>query len=139
MFVVMVFSRFLFGSFLALLGGMVLYMVMMAALLSFYPLGPNLAQVSTIVGGGFGAGIGAFCGWLTIGEGKRNLVILVLALVGGFVGGQLGLLRGVDVEHMPGMPGSPQFASLIWGTVIGANVVPLCHFIFRRLRGERLV
>jgi len=139
LFAAMVTGRFFLGGLFAALGGVSLYIMTEAVLLSFYTPSQSIIMVSTIVGGGVGAGIGGFLGWFSHGDGKRNFVVLGLALAGGFGGGQLGLLRGEYAEHVMGMPGVPELGNLVYGTVIGANLLPLFYFVLRRLRGERLV
>lgn len=127
------------GVFFAFMAGMTLHVMAQIILLSFLAPGPNIVLVSSIVGGGIGGSVAGFFAWYSPeAERKENLQVLGLALTGGIAGALLGLLRGVHTERSPlALVGIPELASLIYGTVIGVNLVPLCYFIFRRLRGER--
>lgn len=133
-------ARFLLGVFLAFLGGMALHVLAMIVLLSFYPPSPGVVMASSIIGGGIGGSLVGFLAWYTPGGmRKQNVIVLVLALVGGVAGALLGLLQGVGEQNVGGMPGIPELASLLYGTVIGVNLLPLAYFLFRRWRGERFL
>jgi hypothetical protein len=122
------------------MAAMMSHVMAMIILLSFFEVSSTIVLVSSVVGGGIGGSIGGFFAWFSpSNERKENLQILALAFVGGMGGALLGLLRGINVDRDPlALVGIPELANLVAGTMIGVNLVLLCYFIFRTLRGEKL-
>jgi len=121
------------------MAAMMSHVMAMIILLSFFDASPNIVLVSSVVGGGTGGSIGGFFAWFSPNnERKENLQILALALVGGIGGALLGLLRGINIDRNSlALIGIPELAGLVYGTMIGVNLVLLCYFIFKTLRGEK--
>ena len=132
-------ARLFLGLFLAFMAAMMSHVMAMIILLSFFEASPNIVLVSSVVGGGIGGSIGGFFAWFSPGnERKDNLQILALAFVGGIGGALLGLLRGINIDRNPlALVGIPELANLVYGTAAGVNLVLLCYFIFKALRGEK--
>ena len=133
-------ARLFLGAFLAFMAAMMSHVMAMIILLSFFEASSTIVLVSSVVGGGTGGSIGGFFAWFSpSNERKENIKILALAFVGGIGGALLGLLRGINIDRNPlALVGIPELANLVAGTMIGVNVVLLCYFIFKVLRGEKL-
>ena len=132
-------ARLFLGAFLAFMAAMMSHVMAMIILLSFFDASPNIVLVSSVVGGGIGGSVGGFFAWFSpSNERKENLQILAVAFVGGIGGALLGLIRGINTDRDPlALVGIPELAGLVWGTAIGVNLVLLCYFIFKTLRGEK--
>ena len=111
-------------------------------MLSFGVPGPSVVLTSALISTGVGGGVGGFLGWMTLGgEWRGNLLTFGLVLTGAFagtaIGLQIGYIEEASYERALAITGIPQLAGIIDGAVIGANLPPLLHMLYRRLRGER--
>lgn len=142
-FVVTVIARFLLGLFLASILGGAIYLAGAVITLSFGVPGSSVVLASGLISAAFGGSVGGFLGWMSLDGGwKENLVTFGLVLAGAFAGAAVGLQFGyieeASYERVFAMTGIPQLAGIIYGAIIGANLPPLLHMLYRRLRGERL-
>jgi len=135
-------ARLLLGFFLAGVFGGAIYLLGTVIMLSFGVPGPSVVLTSALISTGVGGGVGGFLSWMTLGgEWRGNLLTFGLVLAGAFAGAAIGLQIGymeeASYERALAITGIPQLSGIITGAVIGANVPPLLHMLYRRLRGNR--
>lgn len=93
---------------------------------SFFLVTPLFSEVMNICSIGIAAGIGASSGSWMLELSKTQLTTrIVLGVLAGLLGAWLGLQYGKGTYIMIGMPGIPDLRGLVWGALIGANVIPI--------------
>lgn len=130
------------GMFLAAMVGGLVYLVGILIMLSFGVVPSRIVLVVVFILMGVGGGLGGFLGWMSLdGEWRENLLTFGLALAGAFVGAAVGLQLGhkvqMSVKAALSITGIWELAGIIEGAVVGANVLPLLHLLYRRFRHSR--
>jgi hypothetical protein len=119
-FVLVFIARLTLGIFLSVILGAVCYFTAIGIAHPVSLPTPGVVQLVGVLSIGVGAGSGAFLGWLQFDLPRRILLALVslsiaAALLGGFLGLQVGREIRVDVL------GIPELRGIFLGAVLGGN------------------
>ena len=118
---------------------MVLHVIASMTVLSFFEPSSATVLVASIIGGGIGGSIGGGLAWFTpYDEFKSNLMFFALAAAGGIVGAVLGVVRARSTVYFAGPLGIPELANLLYGAMIGANLVPMCYWIYKQVKSGHI-
>jgi hypothetical protein len=129
----------LLGLFAAGVLGLLLYIVMLPIVQSFWSVADiNFALVSVLTIG-FGATAGSFLGWLNRDLGRSTLlIILFLTLAVTLLAAWAGLHNSRDVFKLVGKPGIPALTGIVVGAILGGNALNLLLWMVRTVRDPRL-
>ena len=127
------------GIFLSGVLGLLLYIVMVPIVQSFWSnvdINFALLGVLTI---GLGASAGSFLGWLNRDLSRSTLlIILLLTLAVTLLTAWAGLHNSRDVVKLVGKPGIPALTGIVVGAIIGGNALNLLFWTLRTFRDPRL-
>ena len=129
----------LLGLFAAGVLGLLLYIVMLPIVQSFWSVADiNFALVGVLTIGS-GATVGSFLGWLNRDLSRSTLlIILFLTLAVTLLAAWAGLHNSRDVFKLVGKPGIPALTGIVVGAILGGNALNLLLWMVRTVRDPRL-
>lgn len=132
-------ARAALGLFLSGVFGLGLYILMLPIVQSIWQIKDINFALMGVLTVGFGAGVGSFLGWLNRDlDRAATLLMLFLTLAAALVGGWIGLHESRDVFKLGGLPGIPALAGIIYGAILGANLLNLPFWILKTIRSPRI-
>ena len=135
----LLFAHVALGVFLSGTMGLLLYIVMVPIVQSFWSIVDINFALLGVLTIGFGASVGSFLGWLNRDLSKSTLlVILLLTLTVTLLAAWAGLHNSRDVIKHVGKPGIPALTGIVVGAIIGGNALNLVFWSVRTVRDPRL-
>ena len=127
------------GVFLSGVLGLLLYIVLLPIVQSFWSVAEINFALMGVLTIGFGASVGSFLGWLNRDLSRSALlVILLLTLVVTLLAAWAGLHNSRDVFKHVGKPGIPALMGIVVGAILGGNALNLLLWTVRTVRNPRL-
>ncbi len=135
----LLFAHAAVGIFLSGVLGLLLYIVMVPIVQSFWSVVDINFALLGVLTIGFGASVGSFLGWLNRDLSRSTLLlILVLTLAVTLLAAWAGLHNSRDVIKHVGKPGIPALTGIVVGAITGGNALNLLLWSVRTLRDPRL-
>ena len=129
----------LLGLFLAGVLGLLLYIVMLPIVQSFWSVADINFALMGVLTIGLGATVGSFLGWLNRDLSRSSLlIILLLTLAVTLLAAWAGLHNSRDVFKHVGKPGIPALTGIVVGAILGGNALNLLLWTVRTVRDPRL-
>lgn len=127
------------GVFLSGALGILLYIVMLPIVQSFW----NVADINFALMGvltiGVGASVGSFLGWLNRDQTRSTLLMILLLTVAiTLLSAWAGLHNSRDVFKHVGKPGIPALTGIVVGAILGGNALNMLLWTVRTVRNPRL-
>ena len=119
--------------------GLLLYIVMLPIVQSFWSVAEINFALMGVLTIGFGASVGSFLGWFSRDLDRSALIIiLLLTLTVTLLAAWGGLHNSRDVFKHVGKPGIPALTGIVVGAMLGGNAVNLALWVVRAVRNPRL-
>ena len=119
--------------------GLLLYVVMVPIVQSFWSIADINFALMAVLTIGFGASVGTFLAWLNRDLSRSTLLlILFLTLAATLLAAWVGLHNSRDVFKHVGKPGIPALIGVVVGAILGGNALNLALWVVRTVRNPRL-
>ena len=127
------------GLFLSGVLGLLLYIVMLPIVQSFWSVADINFALMGVLTIGFGASVGSFLGWLNRDLSRLTLLaIMLLTLAVTLLAAWAGLHNSRDVFKLVGKPGIPALTGIVVGAILGGNALNMLLWAVRTVRNPRL-
>ena len=127
------------GIFLSGVLGLLLYIVMVPIVQSFWSVADINFALMAVLTIGFGASVGSFLAWLNRDLSRSTLLLIMfLTLAATLLAAWLGLHNSRDVFKHVGKPGIPALIGVVVGAILGGNALNLALWVVRTIRNPRL-
>ena len=127
------------GLFLSGVLGLLLYIVMVPIVQSFWSIAEINFALMGVLTIGFGASVGCFLGWFSRDLSRSTLlVVLILTLAITLLAAWGGLHNSKDVFKHVGKPGIPALTGIVVGAMVGGNVLNMVLWVVRTVNNPRL-
>jgi FtsH-binding integral membrane protein len=127
------------GIFLSGVLGLLLYIVLVPIVQSFWSIADINFALMGVLTIGFGASVGSFLGWLNRDLSRSTLLlILLLTLAVTLMTAWAGLNNSRDMFKHVGKPGIPALTGIVVGAILGGNALNMVLWTVRTVRDPRL-